>query len=202
MGCGSSQPVAPEREAIPNGNVKRETPPPVQQIEQPEQHAEETKKESAKEKRTHSAKSKRSCSSSSSSRSSASSKRSRPETAPGGNIPAQVDPPGELTEGETTRNANEQNHSAESPSGMETLQAHETVPSEASNQEGTETSEHDEPNFSKDVLKEFVNVENQIRSLEAKAAETGFQTKNARLVELHKTITAASQKVDELKAQT
>lgn len=221
MGCGSSQPVAPQQNAIRNGDVKRESPPP-RQNEQPQ--IEEIRQPRPKEKRKDSAKSKSSSSSSSSRSSSAKSIKSRPETAPGGNAPpASNEQPVKEEERtaavESTNSANSQESAAaeETPanttaeevakveeSGDETTTqgAAVVVASDAVDNGGGQTDEHEKPNFSEDVLKEFVEVENQVKSLEEKGAENNYPIKHARLIELHKKMAASQENVEKLKAQT
>lgn len=224
MGCGTSQLAPAEHNAVRNGDVKRESPPAPRQNEQQNQpQPQEIRQESPALKRSDSAKSKSSSSSSSSRSSSAKSKKSRPETAPGGNTPVQVElqPVKAETEqpvkAETQQPENVQN--TEAPESNNNKDSEETekvkeeetpdetttqgavVSAEESNSQG-QHQEHDKPNFSEDVLKEFVEVENQVKSLEEKGAENGYQTKHARLVELHKKIAENHEKVEKLKAQT
>ena len=207
MGCGSSQPVAAEQNAVRNGDVKRESPPPQpQQNEQPQ----EIRQESPPLKRSDSAKSKSSSSSSSSSRSgSAKSKKSRPETAPGGNTPVQVElVPSEPVKADvqnTEAPEPSSNKDSDEPAAVEEVAKVEETPDETTTQGAvvaTEEQEPEKPNFSEDVLKAFVEVENQVKSLEEKGAENGYQIKHARLVELHKNLGECNEKVQKLKAQT
>lgn len=215
MGCGSSQPVAAEQNnAVRNGDVKRESPPPqpLQQNEQQnQQQPQDIRQESPPLKRSDSAKSKSSRSSSSSSRSSsAKSKKSRPETAPGGNTPVQVEPvPASAPVKADVQNTDvpESNNKKdnEEPATVEEEAKEEETPDETTTQGAvvaTEDQEPEKPNFSEDALKEFVEVENQIKSLEEKGAENGYQMKHARLVELHKNLGECNDKVQKLKAQT
>ena len=221
MGCGSSQQVPAENNTVRNGDVKRESPP-VQSPRQNEQQnhpqrPEEIRQESPALKRKDSATSKSSSSSSSSRSSSAKSKKSRPETAPGGNTPVQVEL--QPVKADTEQPENEQNTEApesnnnkdgEEPVAVQEEPKSEDTPDETTTQGAAVTSEevnnqeqeHDKPNFSEDVLKEFVEVENQVKSLEEKGAENGYQIKHARLVELHKKIAERHDKVEKLKAQT
>lgn len=211
MGCGSSQAVAPEQNAIRNGDVKRESPRPNEQEHQPQ--PEVIRQETPKEKRKDSAKS--SSSSSSSSRSSsAKSKRSRPETAPGGDAPAQIEnkQPAQETEAPQSNN----NKDSEGPVVVTTVVADEVekveeAPDETTtqgegntegNEKPAEEQEREKPNFSEDVLREFVEVENQIQTLEGKGAENEYPMKHARLVELYKKLSENTVKVQQLKAQT
>lgn len=217
MGCGSSQPVAAEHNAVRNGDVKRESPQGQQQQHQPE----EIRQESPPPKRSDSAKSKSSSSSSSSSSSrsnSAKSKKSRPETAPGGNVPAEVElqpVKDDTTQPENAQNTegpqSNNNKDSENSAAVEEVQKVEETPDETTTQGAVvsieesnqgESQERDKPNFSEDVLKEFVEVENQVNSLEQKGAENAYQVKHARLVELHKKIAESHGKVEQLKAQT
>lgn len=212
MGCGSSQPVAPEQNAVRNGDVKRESPPLLRQNEQEIQPQPEViRQESPKEKRKDSAKSSSSSSSSSSRSSSAKSKKSRPETAPGGNAPVQTETQQTTQDTEAPQSNNnkdteepvavaaEEVEKVEEPLDETTTQG--AVTAEESDKPA-EDPEHDKPNFSEDVLKEFVEVENQVQSLEEKRAENGYQIKHARLVELHKKLGESNDKLQKLKAQT
>ena len=203
MGCGSSQPVAPEQNAVRNGDVKRESPPPQQNEQQNQQQPQEIRQESPPLKRNDSAKSKSSSSSSSSSRSSsAKSKKSRPETAPGGNTPVQVEPVKADVQNTEAPESNN-NKDSEEPAVVEEVAKVEETPDETTTQgAATEDQEPEKPNFSEDVLKEFVEVENQVKSLEEKGAVNGYQTKHARLVEMHKNLVEYQDKVQKLKAQT
>ena len=212
MGCGSSQPVAPEQNAVRNGDVKRESPPPLplqQNEQQHQQQQQEIRQESPPLKRSDSAKSKSSSSSSSSRSSSAKSKKSRPETAPGGNTPVQVEPvPNEPVKADvqnTEAPESNNNKDSEEPATVEEVAKVEETPDETTTQGAvvaTEDQEPEKPNFSEDVLKEFVEVENQVKSLEEKGAENGYQIKHARLVELHKNLGECNDKVQKLKVQT
>lgn len=209
MGCGSSQPVAAEQNAVRNGDVKRESPPP-QPLQQNEQQPQEIRQESPPLKRSDSAKSKSSSSSSSSSRSgSAKSKKSRPETAPGGNTPVQVElVPSEPVKADvqnTEAPEPSSNKDSDDPAAIEEVAKVEEAPDETTTQGAvvaTEEQEPEKPNFSEDVLKEFVEVENQVKSLEEKGSENGYQIKHARLVALHKNLGECNDKVQKLKAQT
>ncbi|KAJ7393752.1 hypothetical protein OS493_003411 [Desmophyllum pertusum] len=211
MGCGSSQPVAAEQNAnVRNGDVKRE--------------GDSTR--SPKLKKRGSASSKSSSSSSSRS-SSARSKKSRPETAPGGNTPVQVQPENDVqpqaqqleevqnTEAPASNNNKvtySLNKDSEEPAAAEEVTKVEETPDETTTQSAVvaaeenskpaEDQEHGKPNFSEDVLKEFVEVENQVKSLEEKGAENGHQIKHGRLVELHKKLGECNGEVQKLKAQT
>lgn len=222
MGCGSSQPVAAEQNAnVRNGDVKRESPSPAHSNEQ-----EEIRQESPKLKKRGSASSKSSSSSSSRS-SSARSKKSRPETAPGGNTPVQVQPENDVqpqaqqleevqnTEAPASNNNKvtySLNKDSEEPAAAEEVTKVEETPDETTTQSAVvaaeenskpaEDQEHGKPNFSEDVLKEFVEVENQVKSLEEKGAENGHQIKHGRLVELHKKLGECNGEVQKLKAQT
>lgn len=211
MGCGSSQPVAQQQNAVHNGDVKRESPPPQNEIRQ----------ESPKGKRKDSAKSKSSSSRSSRS-SSASSKKSRPETAPGGEAPpaskketAPAEQPEKVektTEAVQSSNdaANVKSLSVEEtqakPTNEETAveeTADETTTQGAAvNNDEAQNQDHEKPDFNEDVLKEFVEVENKVKILEEKGAENNHQIKHARLLELHKNLTASHENVEKLKAQT
>lgn len=214
MGCGSSQPVAAEQNnAVRNGDVKRESPPPQSprqnEQQQNQQQPQEIRQESPPPKRSDSAKSKSSGSSSSSSRSSsAKSKKSRPETAPGGNTPVQVEPvsseqPVKADVQNTEAPESNNNKDSEETAAVEEVAKVEESPDETTTQGAVVvTEEHDKPNFSEDVLKEFVEVENQVKSLEEKGAENGYEIKHARLVELHKNLAECHDKVQKLKAQT
>lgn len=225
MGCGSSQQVAPQENVGRfNGDVKRESPPPRQNEPQNQPHVEEIIQESPKEKRKDSAKSKSSSSSSSSRSSSAKSTKSRPETAPGGNAlpvtneqPAKDNAQQPVPEQETQQSAEvvESNNNADSEKPADTSTeepakveeaADETTTQGAavvvSGEENNDQEQHEKPDFNEDVLKEFVEVENQVKSLEEKGAENNYQVKHARLLELHKNLTASQEKVEKLKAQT
>lgn len=217
MGCGTSlQPAAAEHNAVRNGDVKRESPPAPRQNEQQNQPQPEViRQDSPALKRSDSAKSKSSSSSSSSRSSSAKSKKSRPETAPGGNTPVQVElqpvkadteqPENvqntEAPESNNNKDSEETAEVKEEETPDETTTQGAVVTTEESNNQGQD-QEHDKPNFSEDVLKEFVEVENQVKSLEEKGAENGYQIKHARLVELHKKIAENHDKVEKLKVQT
>ena len=253
MGCGSSQEaVAPQQNApVRNGDVKRESPPPrIEQQSHPK--AEEVKEENKKRKDSAKSNSSSSSSSSSSSRlSSAKSKKDRPETAPGGDAPADVTEKAKkkgsvesvksikntetaveekkkeevttTTENTTTENKTKVEENAQSvavTSGEETsgnttvvqttttvVETTETTKVEESADETTtqgegQSQEQEKPNFSEDVLKEFVEVENQVKILEEKGAENNYQIKHSRLLELHKNLTASHENVEKLKAQT
>ena len=209
MGCGSSQPEALEQNAVRNGDVKRESPPPqpLQQNEQQnQQQPQEIRQESPPLKRSDSAKSKSNSSSSSSSRSSsAKSKKSRPETAPGGNTPVQVEPvKADVHSTEAPESNN--NKDSEEPAAVEEVAQVEETPDETTTQGAgvptTEDQEPEKPNFSEDVLKEFVEVENQVKTLEEKGAVNGYQTKHTRLVEMHKKLVECQDQVQKLKGQT
>ena len=221
MGCGSSQQVPAENNAVRNGDVKRESPPaqsPRQNEQQNQpQRPEEIRQESPAVKRKDSASSKSSSSSSSSRSSSAKSKKSRPETAPGGNTPVQVELQPVKADTEQPENVqntealeSNNNKDSEEPVAVQEEPKSEDTPDETTTQGAAVTSEeinnqeqeHDKPNFSEDVLKEFVEVENQVKNLEEKGAENGYQIKHARLVELHKKIAERHDKVEKLKAQT
>lgn len=214
MGCGSSQAVAPEQNAVRNGDVKRESPTLMRPNEQEHQpHPELIRQETPKEKRKDSAKS--SSSSSSSSRSSsAKSKKSRPETAPGGDAPAQIENQESAPETEAPQLNN--NKDSEGPEVVTAVVADEVekieeAPDETTtqgegnteeNEKQAEGQEREKPNFSEDVLKEFVEVENQIQTLERKGVENEYPIKHARLVELYKKLSENTEKVQQLKAQT
>lgn len=227
MGCGSSQEAAPQQNANidRNGEVKRESPPPRQnEHSQNKPQPNEIKQDSPKEKRKDSAKSKSSSSSSSRS-SSAQSKKSRPETAPGGNIPPV--PNEEPAKNNTIQQQDVQQQSAEviqdnnnansekpretptnEPNEEPARAEVEEAPDETTTQgavvvaEASSNQEQEKPNFSEAVLTEFVEVENQIKSLEEKGAVNNYQIKHTRLLELHKNLTASQDKVEKLKAQT
>lgn len=201
--------MAAEQNAVRNGDVKRESPPPQPQ-QQNEQQPQEIRQESPPLKRSDSAKSKSSSSSSSSSRSgSAKSKKSRPETAPGGNTPVQVElvpsEPEKADVQNTEAPESSSNKVSDEPAAVEEVAKEEETPDETTTQGAvvaTEEQEPEKPNFSEDVLKEFVEVENQVKSLEEKGSENGYQVKHARLVALHKDLGECNDKVQKLKAQT
>lgn len=229
MGCGSSQEAAPQQNANihRNGEVKRESPPPRQnEHSQNKPQPNEIKQDSPKEKRKDSAKSKSSSSSSSRS-SSAQSKKSRPETAPGGNVPPV--PNEEPAKNNTIQQQDVQQQSAEviqannnansekpretptnvpneEPARAEVEEAHDETTTQGAvvvaEVEASSNQEQEKPNFSEAVLTEFVEVENQIKSLEEKGAVNNYQIKHTRLLELHKNLTASQDKVEKLKAQT
>lgn len=201
--------MALEQNAVRNGDVKRESPPPqpLQQNEQQnQQQPQEIRQESPPLKRSDSAKSKSNSSSSSSSRSSsAKSKKSRPETAPGGNTPVQVEPvKADVHSTEAPESNN--NKDSEEPAAVEEVAQVEETPDETTTQGAgvptTEDQEPEKPNFNEDVLKEFVEVENQVKTLEEKGAVNGYQTKHTRLVEMHKKLVECQDQVQKLKAQT
>lgn len=83
----------------------------------------------------------------------------------------------------------------------ETTKVEESADETTTQGEG-QSQEQEKPNFSEDVLKEFVEVENQVKILEEKGSENNYQIKHSRLLELHKNLTASHENVEKLKAQT
>lgn len=83
----------------------------------------------------------------------------------------------------------------------ETTKVEESADETTTQGEG-QSQEQEKPNFSEDVLKEFVEVENQVKILEEKGSENSYQIKHSRLLELHKNLTASHGNVEKLKAQT
>lgn len=226
MGCGSAKQVSPQQnvEADRNGVVKGESPPPRQKEQQSQPLIKEIKQDSPKEKRKGSAKSKSSSGSSSRS-SSAKSVKSRPETSPGGNevSPAVNEQPvnNEIVEQqqevqqqsekavESDNNGNSSERPEETSEQAEKAESGETVDETTTQgasviaaEEINNEEEHEKPNFSEDVLKEFVEVQNQVKSLEEKDSGNNYEMKHSRLVELHKNLGASQENLEKLKAQT
>ena len=226
MGCGSAKQVSPQQnvEADRNGVVKGESPPPRQNEQQSQPLIKEIKQDSPKEKRKGSAKSKSSSGSSSRS-SSAKSVKSRPETSPGGNevSPAVNEQPvnNEIVEQqqevqqqsekavESDNNGNSSERPEETSEQEEKAESGETVDETTTQgasviaaEEINNEEEHEKPNFSEDVLKEFVEVQNQVKSLEEKDSGNNYEMKHSRLVELHKNLGASQENLEKLKAQT
>lgn len=226
MGCGSAKPEVASQQNVAepedrNGVVKNESPPQKQTEEHIQPQIKEIKRDNPKEKRKDSAKSKSSSGSSSRS-SSAKSQKSRPETSPGGN---DVSPTtnkqvivNEATEQqheiqqqtvesvESNNNAEKQKEEATNPEETTKVEAEETVDETttqgAATDETSNDQEHEKPNFSEDALKEFVDLQNQLKSLEEKGVGNNYGVKRTRLVELHKNLGASQENLEKLKAQT
>lgn len=226
MGCGSAKPeVAPQQNVAEpedrNGVAKNELPPQRQTEQCIQPQIKEIKQDRPKEKRKDSAKSKSSSGSSSRS-SSAKSQKSRPETSPGGN---DVSPTTneqviakEATEQqhemqqqtvesvESNNNAEKPVEEATNPEEPAKVEAEETVDETTTQGAATEETSndqgHEKPNFSEDALKEFVDLQNQLKSLEEKSAGNNYGMKHTRLVELHKNLNASHEILEKLKAQT
>lgn len=226
MGCGSAKPEVASQQNVAepedrNGVVKNESPLQKQTDEHIQPQLKEIKRGSRKEKRKGSAKSKSSSGASSRS-SSAKSQKSRPETSPGGN---DVSPTtneqvivNEATEQqheiqqqivqsvESNNNAEKQKEEATNPEEPAKVEAEETVDETttqgAATDETSNDQEHEKPNFSEDALKEFVDLQNQLKSLEEKGVGNNYGVKRTRLVELHKNLGASQKNLEKLKAQT
>lgn len=226
MGCGSAKPeVAPQQNVAEpedrNGVAKNELPPQRQTEQYIQPQIKEIKQDSPKEKRKDSAKSKSSSRSSSRS-SSAKSQKSRPETSPGGNdvspttneqviVKEATEQQHEMQQQtvesvESNNNAEKPVEEATNPEEPAKVEAEETVDETTTQGAATEETSndqgHEKPNFSEDALKEFVDLQNQLKSLEEKSAGNNYGMKHTRLVELHKNLNASHEILEKLKAQT
>ena len=190
MGCGSSHPgpahEQPNHHDQANGHVKRAATPPPQN--QPQAQGPEAPRQKTPEsKRSRSSKSSTSSDSSHSKKSSL-----RPETTPGQD--ANVESAGYGEKEKIENAAIEQNTE---PDKYNTNDKPDGPPIEEQNNEETE-----KPNFSEEILKEFVDLESEIRELEKTDPENMYRTKHSTLTEMYKAIKLQQEKLDQLKQQT
>jgi hypothetical protein len=88
------------------------------------------------------------------------------------------------------------------PEKVKEPEAAEEIKTQQNDKTDETTEKQEKPNFDKEVLKNFIDLESKIKELENKDRESLRPAEYNRLVELHKALTTQGEKVEELKRQT